>query len=287
MGTVPGMTAVDDLYALPPEEFTAARNELAKQLRSAGDKEAAAEVGRRRRPSVGAWALNQVAREEPDLIEAALEAGEALRAAADAAADGAATGLREATAAERAAAQAVGKAAKRHLGARGEALVPSLLATLRAAALDADVADQVRRGTLVTEHEQAGFGFGLDSGDAAVTPRRAASKAKPKGKGKAADGARPALKAVPDLPAPDPEEAAREKAARAEAKAVERQRKKDLAAAERTAARLEREAARLAKEADDAEADARAARTDADAAAERAAAAQEAVAALEAGAPGR
>jgi hypothetical protein len=269
-----GMDRVRELYALPPEQFVAARNALAKELKAAGDKSAATDVSQLRRPSVGAHALNQVAREHPDLIDAALDAGIALREASEAAADGDAGALRQATAAERAAGQAVAKHTRPHLGARGDALVPALLATLRAAALDEDVAEQLRTGTLSTEHEQAGFGFGLETGDGVVAPRRAT---KPTAKGKAA---KPKLRAVPDLPEPDPEEAAREKAERAEARAAERQRKKDQAAAERNATRLEREASRLAKDADEAEADARAARQAADAMAERAAEARQAADAL-------
>jgi len=260
-----------DLYALPPEEFTAARNALAKELKAAGDKDAAAEVAKLRRPSVGAHALNQVARAHPDLIDEALDAGIALREASEAAAAGDASELRDATGAERAAAQAVAKAAKPHLGSRGDALVPALLATLRAGALDDGVAEQLRTGTLSTEHEQAGFGFGLDSGDGAVAPRRAAKAPAKKAP------ARPKLKAVPDLPEPSAEDIAREKAERVEARAAERQRKKDVAAAMKNADRLGREATRLAREADEVEADARSAREAADTMAERAAGARRAV----------
>jgi hypothetical protein len=255
----------DALYELRPEDFTAARNALAKELRAAGDKASAAEVAGLRRPSVGAWALNQVARQHPELIASALRAGDRLRAASEAATAGDAKGLREATAADRAAGQAVAKAAREHLGARADALTPALLSTLRVAALDDEIAQQLRTGTLTTEHEQAGFGFGVDSGDSIVVPRRA-----PKGKVRAdaakspKKGAKPRLEAVPDLPEPDPDEAARDKAARAEARAAERQRKKDQRAAEDKAKRLEREAERLAKEATVAEAEAAEARRKAD-----------------------
>lgn len=274
------MGIADELYALPPEEFTAARNALAKELKSAGDKDGAAAVSALRRPSVGAHALNQVARAHPELIDAALDAGVTLREASDAAAEGDASRLRDATTAERAAAQAAAKAAKGHLGSRGDALLPVLLATLRAGALDEDVAEQLRTGTLSTEHEQAGFGFGLAAGDGAVAPRRPA-------KATARKPRRPALEAVPDLAEPDEGQAARDKAERAEARAAERQRKKDLAAAVKNADRLEREAARLAKAADDAEAEATAAREAAGRAAQRVADARAAVAALERADSGR
>ncbi len=205
----------DHLYGLPPEEFTAARNALVKELKAEGDKDGAADVAKLRRPSVGAWALNQVARQHPDLIETALAAGARLRAASDAAASGNAKGLREATTAERAAGQAVAKAARQHLGDRADTLTPALLSTLRVAALDEGIAEQLRTGTLTTEHEQAGFGFGVDSGDSVVVPRRATKGKVKADAGKAGDAGRPGaatkkagrpkLEAVPDLPGPDRE----------------------------------------------------------------------------------
>ena len=43
---------VDELYALPLDQFTAARNALAKRLKKEGDKEAAATVQTLKKPSV-------------------------------------------------------------------------------------------------------------------------------------------------------------------------------------------------------------------------------------------
>jgi hypothetical protein len=65
--------ALDRLYAAARDRFTAERDALAKQLKTT-DKEAAAAVKTLRRPAVTAWALNQVARTEPDEIAALLEA---------------------------------------------------------------------------------------------------------------------------------------------------------------------------------------------------------------------
>ena len=70
---------LDALYGLAPEEFVAARDALARRLRKEGRREEAAEVAARRRPSAAAWALNQVARQAPAVVEAALAAGRALR----------------------------------------------------------------------------------------------------------------------------------------------------------------------------------------------------------------
>jgi len=59
---------LDRLYSLPHEEFTSYRNALAKSATAAGDGEAAALVKGLKKPSVGAWALNQVTRVHHDRI---------------------------------------------------------------------------------------------------------------------------------------------------------------------------------------------------------------------------
>ncbi len=286
-----------DLYSLPPEEFTAARNALAKELKAAGKKDEAAAVAKLRRPSVAAWALNQVARTKADLVEAALAAGQELRAATEATVAGEAGELRAASAAERTAANAVVKAAAAHLGARAEALTPALLATLRVAALDDEVADELRRGVLTSDQEQPGFGFGMDADVASVTdlaPRRAAKAKQDKAKddnakgkaGRRADKAQPAdgdgtSARSTDEAGSRAEAAAAAKAERVAAREAERLRKKELTARQRTLDRREREAKRLAKAADEAEEEARTARATADDAAEAAEAARRAVAELE------
>lgn len=58
----------DDLYALPLDEFTEARDELVRRLRDGGDKVAAAAVKSLRKPSLAAWAVNQLARREEESL---------------------------------------------------------------------------------------------------------------------------------------------------------------------------------------------------------------------------
>src|SRR3546814_15043960 len=55
-------------------------------------------------------------------------------------------------------------------------------ATLRAAAVDEDVADQLRRGVLADDHEASGFGFatGFEVGEAPSRPRKAPARTKTK-----------------------------------------------------------------------------------------------------------
>src|SRR6476469_9238949 len=70
---------LDALYELPLEEFTKARNDLVGRLRNAHQSEAAAEVHALKKPTVVARAANHLARDEPKLTAALLEAGELLR----------------------------------------------------------------------------------------------------------------------------------------------------------------------------------------------------------------
>src|SRR5947209_1507343 len=93
---------IERLYGLPLAEFTPQRNALAAELRVAGDAEAAAAVKALRKPSAAAWAVNQLVRAEPDLVEALLGAGGELRQAHRQAASGkGAEQLRAAAEAER------------------------------------------------------------------------------------------------------------------------------------------------------------------------------------------
>ena len=54
---------IDGLYGLPLDEFTQARNELARSLRKDGRREEAAEVAGLRKPTPPAWVVNQLVRE--------------------------------------------------------------------------------------------------------------------------------------------------------------------------------------------------------------------------------
>jgi hypothetical protein len=71
----------DELYGLPPEEFTAARNARAKAAKDDGDRELAAAVTALRKPTAGAWLLNQLVRQHRGEVDGVLELGIRLRAA--------------------------------------------------------------------------------------------------------------------------------------------------------------------------------------------------------------
>ncbi|HEU0182184.1 MAG TPA: hypothetical protein VFR16_08325 [Agromyces mariniharenae] len=78
--------AADELYALVPEEFTAARNARAKDAK-ADDTALGQRIGEFRKPSPAAWILNQLVREQPDAVDELLDLGADLRDA-QAAGDG-------------------------------------------------------------------------------------------------------------------------------------------------------------------------------------------------------
>jgi hypothetical protein len=78
--------AVDELFALPPERFSRARDEWVARLRAAGRAQEARQVAALRRPTLAVWALNQAARR--GLGRAYLDALASLRAAQDALVEG-------------------------------------------------------------------------------------------------------------------------------------------------------------------------------------------------------
>lgn len=74
-------SVADQLYSLPRDEFTAARNAAAKQAREQGHRELAEQIGALHRPSTAAWVANLLAREQPGEIRALVELGDGLREA--------------------------------------------------------------------------------------------------------------------------------------------------------------------------------------------------------------
>ena len=79
---------IDRIYGVPLDEFVRARDELAKRLRGEGDREAAQAVKALRKPTAGAWALNQAVRRRRRETETLLAAGGRLRAAHEALLEG-------------------------------------------------------------------------------------------------------------------------------------------------------------------------------------------------------
>jgi len=170
-----------DLYGLPLEQFTEQRNALARELRTGGRRDEAAALSKLRKPSVAAWAVNQLARTQRREVDALFVAGDALmQAQADLLAHGGEAGaLRAAVDAERAAVELLGEKARGLLNANGHELTQARLEqvteTLHAAALDEDARAKVRGGCLERELRHIGLGQPR-SGLAQPRPRRGARR---------------------------------------------------------------------------------------------------------------
>src|SRR4051812_13533851 len=101
-------SAIDELKALPPESFVAARNALAKELKAAGDPDGAAAVKALRKPTVTEWIATTVVRERADEVDELRTALMAVAAAQEAALTTRdRDGLRSATAARHSALETV------------------------------------------------------------------------------------------------------------------------------------------------------------------------------------
>jgi hypothetical protein len=166
---------VDRLYGGDLDQFVAARAEAAKALRAERRRDEAAAVAALRKPTVAAAAVNRVVRSEPKLLEALLEAGDRLREVQLNA--GSAGDLRKAVEDESRALDALAKAAAKIAG--GEATRAKVRETLHAAALDPELAAELRAGALVKEAQAVGFPLGI-SVPTERARARAGEKAAPK-----------------------------------------------------------------------------------------------------------
>lgn len=154
---------IDELFDLPLEEFTAARNDLAKRLKRDGDAEAAEQVRSLPKPSVAAWAVNQLTRHDPESVRSLLNVAARLRSAQERSLKGerAADELRAAQAEEREIIRRLTRSAE---GVLREARRPASRTTLervasllRAAAVDEPGRTTLREGRLTGDVEVSGF----------------------------------------------------------------------------------------------------------------------------------
>jgi hypothetical protein len=156
-----------ELYGLPPEQFVAARNQLAKTVRDGGDEPAAAAIVALRKPTVAAWLANQLVRADPDGIHALTELGEQLRETyltADSASRRELTRQRHDLVAH-----LVNAASRRAAGGRRVTAQTAerLTETLDAALVDPGAAQLLRTGQLTSALRHVGFGVVDENGDPA------------------------------------------------------------------------------------------------------------------------
>ncbi|MER6282142.1 hypothetical protein ABT202_38560 [Streptomyces sp900105245] len=249
----------DELYALRPEEFVAARDRRALDARRAGEQGLAAEIGALRRPSLAAWVSNLLVRREPDEVPPLLALGEELRRA-HRELDG--PRLRRLARRQNEVIGALARQARRLAGQSGhpvgEGVQREVEETLHAALADADAAREWAAGRLVKPlHATVGF----PAADATPPDRRTATPAsgpgkratddEPTGDPDHAPGERPRVRpdragrqAPTSRPDREAEEERRESRRRlAEARTRAREAERDLRAREQEAEAAEDEAA--------------------------------------------
>lgn len=150
-------SVADELYALPVGEFTAARNERAKQTR-AQDAALAKAIGALPRPSLAAWVINVLVRDEPEHVERVLALGDELRQAQELLE---ARQLRELGGQRRKLTAAVTRQARDNARDHGvevtEAVATQVEQTLHAAMIDEYAARAVRTGLLIKALPSSGL----------------------------------------------------------------------------------------------------------------------------------
>jgi hypothetical protein len=147
--------ALDRLYGVPLEEFTATRNAIAKELADAGD-DATKTVKALKKPNLAAWALNQLARKHADRVGDLIESTERLRhEQRKALSRGRAGDLREASDARGRIVSQLTKLAAQILTDAGHSAAQTTLsaisASLVAIAANDDATEQLRKGRLERE----------------------------------------------------------------------------------------------------------------------------------------
>jgi hypothetical protein len=150
--------AIDNLYGAELESFTAERAVLARELRDAGDREAAATVAKLKKPTVAAWALNQLARRQRRDVDLLLDAGHRLRQAQEGVVGGGdRASFEQAQKTERDALRRLTQQASQLLGGASPQVLTQISQTLRAAAVSEEGRELLARGRFTTPLAAEGF----------------------------------------------------------------------------------------------------------------------------------
>ena len=149
--------AIDELYGVPPKEFSAARNAKAAALKAAGHAEEARSVRQLGKPSPFLWAANQLGRQDRERVAHFVDVVNRTRQSQLRDPRTAAEGMK----AIRTELQALTNRAAEILSAAGYRVSPASAArisnTVLAAAVDSDLVDDLRHGRLSAELPAPGF----------------------------------------------------------------------------------------------------------------------------------
>jgi hypothetical protein len=150
---------VGELYLVPPQHFVAARDNLVRTARTAGNRDLAAELRQLRRPTQSAWLVNVLAREERPSMEALASLGREMRDA-QTRLDG--SKLRRLSGQRQQLITDLLDRARRRAVDAGvnptEPILSEVAETLRAALVDLAASSTVLAGRLVRPMSHSGFG---------------------------------------------------------------------------------------------------------------------------------
>jgi hypothetical protein len=159
----------DQLYGLPLDEFSDARDTYIRQAREQKNPPLARELGKLRKPTQSAWLINLLWRDQREIMEQLFELASEL---SDAQAAAAGSALRELTQQRRQLESALLRRGAELAAQQGVRVSDSVereaQETLSAALALPEVADEVRSGRLVKAANYAGFGAA--PGSAPVRP---------------------------------------------------------------------------------------------------------------------
>lgn len=152
---------IDRLFAAPLAEFTSLRNDLASRLKKAGLQEDAEKIKVLAKPSITAWAVNQLFYDHRDLFDRLRTAGERLRDAQLSQIGGKPADVRSALDERRNVLGVLTGHALAKLEVSGHAATPEaerrINATLEAISLTSSAADAERAGRLTQDMDPPGF----------------------------------------------------------------------------------------------------------------------------------
>jgi hypothetical protein len=173
-----------ELYALPPEDFVAARTEAARRARAAGDRVLAREIGALGKPSTAAWACNALVQEAPEEIAGLVGLGDLLREAQQMLAG---DELRQLGTQRSRLLAALTRQARAVAARRGhplsDAVADRVEETLRAALSDPDAGEALLAGRLTAPLSTRGTGFGSRPDLRVVPPRTGRAAPAPRSRG--------------------------------------------------------------------------------------------------------
>jgi len=227
---------LDNLYSVPPEEFTAERTRLSAAAKRRGDTAAAKLISASRKPTTAAWIVNRLALGRKDTRRRLEDLGDRLRAA-HAAMDG--PRVRELSAEQHKLVDELTRAALDTADVKNPSstLRDDLTSTLQAAVADPDV--RARLGRLTRPEQWSGFGGFGDATPVFTTTRSATGNDEPK-------RSQPATRPARDAAAPRRLEKLKAAVAAAERAKAEADDTLCQRQADRDAARRRRDEARAA-----------------------------------------